>query len=151
MLHSAYRPLPGLVKLFLVQSYCWVACLFPAHIVFTLLQYERRFSLEAFLWGAAAMVVSIVAVAAITGIHTRSAWAPAVCRVFCGTCILAGMAVCARLADVLEPCLCCIARFQKSFPPGGRAGRVRHGRHSSRIHAKHPAGQSLAGCFRSVL
>lgn len=102
MHHSESKPLPGLVKLFLAQTYCWLACLFPAHIAFTFLQNERRFSAEAFLWSGVFLILSIIAVAAVVGIHTRSSWGIAAGRAFCIGCILAGLGGCARLFGVLE-------------------------------------------------
>ncbi|SBV98411.1 membrane hypothetical protein [uncultured delta proteobacterium] len=96
------KPLPGLVTLFLVQAYCWLACLFPAHIAFTFLQTDRYFSAEAFLWAGASLVLSVIAVAAVVGIHTRSSWGIAAGRLFCIGCILAGLAGCMRLFGILD-------------------------------------------------
>ncbi len=101
MRNAECNSLPGLVKLFLVQAFCWLAGLFPVHIAFTLLQSERRFSVEWFLWSMVALVLSILAVAAITGMCTRSRWAAGVARAFCLAGILAAVAVCARLLAYL--------------------------------------------------
>ncbi len=97
MRNAECKSLPGLVKLFLVQVCCWLAGLFPVHVAFTLLQSEWWFSTEWFIWSMVALVLSILAVAAITGICTRSRRAAGAARAFCFAGILAAVAACVRL------------------------------------------------------
>lgn len=65
------------------------------------------------MWGSAALLLCIVAVAVVAGIHTRSAWAVSVCRFFCVCCLLAGAVVCARFFATMN-----FSIFRESFPYG---------------------------------
>lgn len=80
-MQTARPALPGLVKIFLVQSYIWVATLFPVYMIFSIAQQEIGF--EAACWGVAFLGLALAATASIVGIHTRAPWAPGACRAFC--------------------------------------------------------------------
>ena len=86
------RPLTGLVKIFLVQTYCGLVGFSLAHISLVLVQRKESLIIDAFLWGYGMLLLSILAAAVIAGIHTRAAWAVSACRVLCICTILASIA-----------------------------------------------------------